>query len=348
MILFVLASGMVYFIRGGSISTSGVKKWNKDNLIQAKEEEKDLSGIDKITMELKDADVEIRFIEESKIHVAEFTSDKQQQNVFELSQSGSQITIKRNQEDGINLFGENKYHLVQVEIPKSYMELLKVGTTSGDIDILDDVCLSDLTLAASSGGVTCEKKIIADTIEVSTSSGKQKFEDIESVNYEFNTTSGTMKINELKGDGELAGTSGSIEVGELLGSNHEIYTSSGNIDIQKGQGSFEIDCTSGKIKMSQLEGEGEIQTTSGDMYVKNIVLTGNLEIQSTSGKVELAFEDEVDAKVNVETLSGDIDGNIDFDYTDKRERNATVILGGGKENKVMIETTSGNIEIKQG
>ena len=113
------------------------------------------------------------------------------------------------------------------------------------------------------------------------------------------------------------------------------------------EGSFDISTTSGDIRVQAQEGQGKAQTSSGDISVELSGLTGNLNMNSTSGDVNIKLPESDSFDFEADTTSGDIntffDDNLKFS---KKGNNAQGTYGANRNgSRIDIETTSGDIKI---
>ncbi len=128
-------------------------------------------------------------------------------------------------------------------------------------------------------------------------------------------------------------------------------TTSGEIDASGVSGeSLDVDTTSGDIEISNASFEElTAKSTSGDVTTMVSDLTGDLEIVSTSGDVELSLPKGEDFDLSVKSTSGDI--SCDFSITVQgstggpgNKRLEGVVGDGGPD--VSIRTVSGDVDIR--
>ena len=385
-----------------STSDTSTSDMNIGHMRVAKEEMIQLGSIDFINMKLASADVEVSFIEGNEIRVIENTNDEEENELFEMSQSGNTLNIIREEAHHIFSFGNRPYHKVEIFIPISFKEKLAIETSSGDITLLSNTYLQEVEINTTSGALICEEEIEVSKANLSSTSGDRTINQLKTMSYSIVTSSGSTSISYLEGNGNVECTSGDLSISKITGENHSITTSSGEIEIIEGEGNFtitsssgyknlghlvggihhitsssgdvdiekfqgdgniettsgtieinniingkiEIKTSSGRVIVSELEGCGKISSASGEISIDIIKLQGDVIFNTASGKVDIRASAKVNADIEIETSSGDIEGNIEADYN-KNKNKATAQFGNGKENTIKIATSSGDIGLRQ-
>ncbi|MEI2354737.1 DUF4097 family beta strand repeat-containing protein [Mesobacillus zeae] len=179
--------------------------------------------------------------------------------------------------------------------------------------------------------VTVPKKVYRE-LAVSTTSGNIEVENISAHNFKSKTTSGEQNIREIETEDALS-----------------IHTTSGDVKLTRNSVKFfSIDSTSGNVETEALNCEnGKIHITSGTVKMKQSSEFKELDIGTTSGDVEMAFEK------NPESLKIDFQGDSgkpsielqDVMYKDKGKNFAKGIIGNGA-NALKVKTTSGDLAIR--
>jgi len=375
--VFVLLLACVqYFSEGGTWYFNKEFDVNKKisdhidigNLKEAKREEVEIQDIGLVEMNLADANVEIEFVEGDTVEIVELTNDKKQENLFETTKKENGLYIERPKNDEIFQFGfmNQSAHLVQVKIPRNLKEEFIVYTSSGDIEVQNEMVLESVEIGATSGDIILAAVQVGES-QIGATSGDINIESIRGSEHQITTTSGDINIEEGTGDFKIKTTSGKKTLGHIVGNEHEIEATSGSTkaqllegqckisstsgDIQIGQliGAMEnkITSTSGRIALEEVEGFGKMKTTSGEIDIDCMTLSGDLDIASTSGSIYLGINPEMGSEVEIATVSGDIEGNADIQYEDRNEHKAIVKIGTGDTYNVQIKTTSGEVELDE-
>lgn len=238
---------------------------------------------------------------------------------------------------------------------------VSIGTSSGDVDVKELTGSTDIE--CSSGNVTV--KTITGDAQLKTSSGDINIEELTgetkaecSSGYlsvgtltgdaQFKTTSGDVEVQYADGNVHAATTSGYVRISEGSG-DRRISTSSGGITAESTEGSFQADTQSGDVQITIQKGEGSIETTSGDVQLSLKELAGTLNINSSSGYVNVTISEENEFEFAAETTSGDIRTFFDNDLTFSSRENYAQGRHGGNErdNRIEIQTTSGDVRISK-
>lgn len=279
------------------------------------------------------------------------------------------------------------YGYTEIWLPDSYRNALEVETSSGTIRADFDIVLDgELSFTSSSGDMTL-KEVSAAAVEimatsgringtglcavdgdgeivVQTSSGDVRIEQFMG-NTTIETTSGRMEVETIAGSFSGSSSSGDITVGMANGNavvstnsgavkirggsgTRNISTSSGDVLIEKAEDVFEVSTTSGRAVVEAEKGAGSIETSSGDVRLTLPELTGELNIRTNSGRVDIGFSKDAALMLEVNTTSGDIDTFFDDSLSfSKKGNHAKGFVGNEEQAKeVTIETSSGDVRIK--
>jgi len=181
----------------------------------------------------------------------------------------------------------------------------------------------------------------------------------------FDVESADLRLERLRGELILRGTSGDVEADDIGGSWDSVFTS-GDLKVRGFRGErLSFRATSGDLDASGIEASRvRIQATSGDVLLRDADIQ-ELETHSTSGNVEVDQKSTRLANVRVEATSGDVmlrlpreasfhadtshgSGDVQVDFHDvvsqPREEPSSFRRGtGGAE--IRVRTTSGNLTI---
>ena len=233
---------------------------------------------------------------------------------------------------------------LEVELPEQ-LQQIEVKSGSGEIDIDGLKNKSVLNVISSSGDKTL-KNIQADTVNIEASSGNldlqhlaaeeaaiisasgdKRLAAIETDILEIQAGSGNLKVDRLKarsakvqsnsGDKILtdmtAGTvhiqsgSGTLTLNEAVADAIEITSGSGDIKVQKVKADVRFSASSANIDVGSYEGKVELETGSGDVWIKEGLFKKGSSFRTGSGDIHLshAFEETPDG-YRVHARSGDV------------------------------------------
>ena len=238
---------------------------------------------------------------------------------------------------------------------------IHIRTSSGDVDLKELTGETDIEsssgyltvrsitgntqLKTSSGDINI-KEITGET-KVESSSGYQVIETLTG-NAQFNTTSGDVSIQRMNGGTRIETTSGIVRILEGSG-DRSLATSSGDIIVKGTEGNFQISTQSGNAQINMQKGAGSIDTSSGDIQLGLEELVGTLDIDSSSGYVDIKLSTENEFEFEADTSSGDIETFFDRDLNfSSRGHHAQGIYGANTQgNRIEIRTTSGDVRISK-
>jgi DUF4097 and DUF4098 domain-containing protein YvlB len=186
-----------------------------------------------------------------------------------------------------------------------------------------------------------------------------------------------MKIEVVSADVALTGVAGrALNVNSVSGKLRldsdakevEIDSVSGNIDLTGKAERGHLETVSGNVRSRGLGGQVKFETVSGDIDAENADYR-EITAGTVSGDINLRGKPMKDARVDIETMSGDVhlylpadisarlhattfSGSIRSDFGTVKEEDhgpgssldATV---GGNDGRVTLETFSGDIEVRR-
>ncbi len=221
--------------------------------------------------------------------------------------------------------------VVWVERPNSIN-----GNFDGEINI--DVPKGTVVDAKNSSGSMYAKDLEAKDIDLRCSSGSLKVENIKG-NISLKASSGSIKATGLMGNTIAKTSSGSLRIDNLNG-NLEAKTSSGGLTLTgRIDGDVYARTSSGGIRLDRIKGSLDLQTSSGSIKGDYVELTGDSNFEATSGSINLNLENSLDnMSFNIRSSSGGIK------VGDRRAEDHLTIRNGGLS--VTARTSSGSISFR--
>ena len=295
-------------------------------------------------------------------------ADLNENELSTVSVKGSRIEVKGKKRSsrrigaGFFRFGYGGGY-TEVWLPASYKGELALATSSGDITSEMDLVLErDLSAASTSGEITMPD-VMAGNVSLSSTSGdimvKQLtgetniastsgYVNVETItgNAQIATTSGDITVQHIDGNAVFNSTSGNAKIMEG-GGGRSVSTSSGDVTIDGADGSWQIYTTSGEVRVKGQNDNGSIETTSGDVSLEVVELSGILDINTSSGSVNMKLLQDSAFDFSADTASGNIDTFFDDDLNfSKRGNSAQGTHGQNPQgNSIRIGTTSGDVRI---
>lgn len=234
-----------------------------------KEENIDLTDIEKLKIELDSSDVNVFFTEESELKVIQYSyKELKGDEEFKVDKTSSNITIRKKNNIHFSFFYVNKI-VLDVYIPKMYEKELDINAISGDIKTNDNLKFKDLKIYSTSGDI--------------------EMGDIEADNINIETVSGDIDLQNL--DSNVI----------------RLKTVSGDISVESAKGEIEAKTTSGDIEIEKIDGNVELTSTSGDIESSDFKITQKSTIKSTSGNVRMNINSESNCEIRAKSTSGNID-----------------------------------------
>lgn len=163
-----------------------------------------------------------------------------------------------------------------------------------------------------------------------------------------NTGNGGIDVAGLACPAVLSSGNGEISLADHAGS-AEISTSNGYVTAERVNDACRIRTSNGLVQLRDIGGRISVSTTNGAV---EIGLTednpGPIDVRTANGGVEIELGTAFTGDLRLETFNGHIrvvgvTGEIDVD----EEREWAVIRRGGSDNRSLIRTSNGRIEVRQ-
>jgi hypothetical protein len=148
---------------------------------------------------------------------------------------------------------------------------------------------------------------------------------------------------------KISTASGNVKAEGFTGRVH-LSTASGDVTVRGVGGDIKAASASGTVRVADATGTVNASTASGDVEVEltRVDGAGDMRFSSASGDVRVRMPSNLDARVSMSTVSGDIETNFPLEV--KRERygpgtHAEGQLGSGART-LKISSASGNVSLK--
>jgi DUF4097 and DUF4098 domain-containing protein YvlB len=164
----------------------------------------------------------------------------------------------------------------------------------------------------------------------------------------INTGNGGISLTGLGGRAVLASGNGEISVADHSG-DVEISTSNGYVEADQVSGGCRIRTSNGEVAIRDVGGRVSIATTNGPVEVRlSEENPGPLDVRTANGGVEIEIGSGFTGDLRLETFNGrvrvvGVSGEIEVDD----EREWAVIHRGGSDNRSLVRTSNGRIEVRQ-
>ncbi|BCZ49385.1 hypothetical protein psyc5s11_54520 [Clostridium gelidum] len=197
---------------------------------------------------------------------------------------------------------------LDIYVPEEYVKNLSIKISSGAVK-MDSFDLANFTLNTSSGKLDA-KQLNAEKISINSSSGSLNIKKLDA------------KELEIKGESSV------VNIDECIAKDARIETSSGSITLKNSNGNFNIKGKSTKVMVAYKEFKDQ-----------------NINIETSSGSVILEIPSTAEFLIEATTSSGKFQSDFPINTagnTDKKKINGQI---GMKNNKVLLQTSSGSIKI---
>lgn len=228
--------------------------------------------------------------------------------------------------ESIKLFLHDKDELRLVEymskIPTSD-ELAKVDSWNGDFNIKSGRRL--FFIAKSRVEIYLPRNFHGDMNIKVTSSGVKSGEELRLRNVAIKGISCSTSLETLDAD------------------NIDIHVTSGSIKINKMKGRYNLSTESGSVKLNEVTGGGDIRTTSGSITVNYRELQGAVTYNVISGSTRITIPQNTSFRYDVSVISGSIHTCLDASQYSSSRHSVKGLVGAESENSVYIKSVSGGV-----
>jgi hypothetical protein len=144
-----------------------------------------------------------------------------------------------------------------------------------------------------------------------------------------------------------------VRVPRAMSYNFErVLSVSGDVSLTDVTGSVKAESTSGDVMVKNVSGIVSASTTSGsvDVYISKVEGSGNMRFTSTSGSVRVKAPANLDAVVDMSTISGSLTTDFPINVQERRYgpgQSARGQLGSGTSS-IRITSVSGRVSLTKG
>ena len=129
-----------------------------------------------------------------------------------------------------------------------------------------------------------------------------------------------------------------------------LSTASGNVTVSRVGGEIKASSASGNVRVADASGVVNANSASGDVEVELTRLdgAGDMKFSSASGDVHVRMPSNIDARVSMSTVSGDIETNFPIEVKQNRHGSGSRAEGqlGSGARTLKISSASGNVSLK--
>lgn len=201
---------------------------------------------------------------------------------------------------------KGKELLIFIKRPKSY----SIFNSDLKLDIfVPRNYKENIDIDSSSSNINIQNELTLNNLFIDLSSGNAKLKDLNIKNLKFEASSGS-----------------------LIGEN--IITNSTVLEV-----------SSGAIDLNNFTGNLKGDSSSGSVEVNYNVFDNNIDLETSSGNVNIGLPDDAKFYLDAECSSGDIECDFPIMVRGKQEDNTLKGTVGNDKNKIIINTSSGDINI---
>ena len=220
------------------------------------------------------------------------------------------------------------------------------GVTSGRVEV-ERLEAASARLTASSGDTFLGVIELRDDFSADSTSGKIIIDRLSAANASLKNSSGNKKIAVMTVPGEviIEGNSGTTTLDRISAGKLVINSTSGDVNTGSAHsGHTTIKTTSGRISVKSFEGDADLSSSSGSITLVCDKPASTIQIECSSGSINLGLPDGTQFSLNAQINSGSIKTDFALDQSSASKKQLQGSTGNG-ELDISLKTTSGNIKI---
>jgi len=306
------------------------------------------------------SDINIIDTDDSKVKVhiygKLYSKNRQEVNNPVIELNNEKLDIKQSKKEDVhiginfnigNLFNANETK-IDLFIPKSYRENIKIDSFSGDI-VADPLNIKELNVNTFSAEIVLNE-VTADTVSLETSSGDIKAKYIKANNnIKINSFSGNNNFGGLKTlDFNIENSSGEMSLGVVETEKTTISTFSGDIGAKEIEAvDADISTSAGNIRVNDVSAKKILcKTFDGDITFNKAKLKDS-DIETSSGNVAIRLNENSEFDLDAGSSSGDVSCEFPITSIEKQGEHEIKGIVGKADGQIKIETFSGDISISK-
>lgn len=264
-----------------------------------------MDGIKEVIISYDDEDVSFFQSKNENLVIKEYMNKNKKSYHAKVTRNDTSIKVS---EGGKPLFKDGFVRYIEVYLPASYNQNLKITTTDGNID------LSEVALDLDSIRIDC--------------------------------TSGRLRLHEAAASEiHFSSTSGKLELGTIAADRIKIETTKGDVVCQNIEGDVSYTSTSGNAEFLSAVGSGTFKANnSGKLSAAYKEVVGNLYFYNKNDSVKLSLPSSLAFQFEAVTKNGSV--STDFGEAVATNDNITSgTVGNNPAVMIQVETKNGDINV---
>ncbi len=143
----------------------------------------------------------------------------------------------------------------------------------------------------------------------------------------------------------VASTSGKLALANVAAGTATLSSISGSIEVGTLQAEAEAHTTSGSIGIANAVGDGDFKTVSGAIDIAYQSVTGDITLETVSGRLRLGMPPLLSYKINAQTISGGIHVPLGGSRQIGGGHSVKGTVGDAPQVTVRMKSVSGRVEI---
>ena len=200
---------------------------------------------------------------------------------------------------------------VTVYLPADEYEVLFIGTSTGSVDLPEELLFKDVLVNLSTGSADCRSSA-KNNMEITASTGDIKVEGSSAEQMKLSVSTGTIRVNSVSCEGTI-----------------DANVTTGGAILEN------VTC-------------GSVQSTgsTGDLYMKDTTASGEFRLERSTG--DIRFENSDAGTITAKTSTGDVTGTLCSDkvFIINTSTGSVKVPASTQGGKCEISTGTGDIHIE--
>ncbi len=237
---------------------------------------------------------------------------------------------------------------LDITLPAGYRGDLIGDSSAGGIEVDAPLELKSLDLHSSAGAIRLEGVTVSQTLTLNSSAGAIETGVLTAQNIEIKSSAGPVRLGDVnaKQTLRLNSSAGAVEGGTLSADTIEIKSSAGPVELTGLQtASGTVKSSAGSVTVHNISGSVSLKSSAGPVFADFLTLSGNCDIDSSAGAVEVTLPADVSASLNASSSAGRVtlEGLTIQSQTSEKDEIVGTLGSGGPQ--LTIHSSAGSVKI---
>ncbi len=237
---------------------------------------------------------------------------------------------------------------LDITLPAGYRGDLTGDSSAGGIEVDSPLELKSLDLHSSAGAVRLGSVTVSQSLTLNSSAGAIETGVLSADTIEIKSSAGPVRLGDVSAKQwlRLNSSAGAVEGGTLSADTIEIKSSAGPVELAGLQtGSGTVKSSAGSVTVHNISGAVSLDSSAGPVTADFLALTGNCDIDSSAGSVEVTLPADISANLNASSSAGRVTLEELTIQSQTSEKDAVVGTLGSGGPQLTVHSSAGSVKI---